>query len=913
MTSRLAGYPPSTTTATELFEATYRGEADHLPFATIGEAMKFSEVSPACAAIAERFLAKSARDFRREISTLELPRNRASMTRELSVLSEHFHEAEALVTRGFPGLTPEKRDVAIAKLFLSKLTYSMGHQVPLADSNETARATATTAEFIRTSQDLETLEKMIPFIDALIEPITSGMAETREQLTGMIGQVPTLEEEFPGITAIVEELITGTYTRPTEAVVRAQLEIVEAAIVEAGIQENIFAMARAGGEEGFNQIVEFLVDAPAALTQGLNANNITNVVMTVMMIHQGIEGVNRIDNWNRIKELPSTTPEEIRIKVGQIREVASSLYLFGNQGASIAVFRNGNFTQILPEMAAEMQAKDIVRLQRNLFKRVPLLPPHIRDLCMAYNPLKSFENLLALPELQVLDLGCTDLQAVPSAVETIAPRLVNIVLSNNNLIEVPESFCITHGAEFSKRIDLSANPIIYLSPQLIFGEKVILLANRDGNAIALDMVDQPKSSLAKFYQYFVRPTSTYTREEAAELLSNLSLDNRNMVFERVWAESGKPETSDPQQWGEHHAMDDLSILARAVRRAILTKFDALGEEEKATIYGRMNYIEGVDYCFSESMAKHNMTRLADALSFEVVDSPSNRSLMLHSLDYLKNLSTALSKIQEFNRTYPTGSTTLEPAEVLLKALRKLELHDLYNSFSNQLKAFKAALEESGSECPYIISSLQSRAEPEVPEFCKGPKAVLEAEVEAAKEAVRIIKRDTYLGTNYDEELMFISRNSVNSNLERLIRLFTEGPFSEETFREIFGRLSTDDENSLLQHVWDLSPDKDLTLEDPEAQLRWAREHRLSNLRILGQAAQQFIIQKYNELPGDEKSAVNGRIYELAGSPETSDPVWGEHHALDSLSRLAAALPRPRPALMALAPIDPFVLAMMDQL
>jgi|GEM_PF-6034827 len=894
MTSRLAGYPPSTTTATELFEATYRGEAAHLPFATIGEAMKFSEVSPACAAIAERFLAKSARGFRTEINTLELPRNR-----ELSVLSEHFHEAEALVTRGFPGLTPEKRDVAIAKLFLSKLSYSMGHQAPLTTSNETGRATATTAEFIRTSQNLETLEKTIPFIDALIEPITSRMDETREKLTGMIGQVPALEEEFPGITAIVQELITGTYTRPTEEVVRAQLEIVQAAIVEAGIQENIFAVARAGGEEGFNQVVEFLVDAPAALTQGLNANNIT-VVMMVIMIPQGIELVNRIDNWNRIKELPSNTPEEIRIKVGQIREVASSLYLFGNQGASIDVFVNGNFTQILPEMAAEMQAKDIVRLQLNLFKRVPLLPPHIRDLCMAYNPLKSFENLLALSELQVLDLVGTGLQAVPSAVETIAPSLVNIDVSNNNLIEVPESFCITHRAEFSRRIHLYANPIIYLSPQLIYAEKALVNADRVGNAIALDMVDQPKSSLAKFYQYFVRPTSTYTREEAAEHLSNLSLDNRNLIFERVWAESGKPETSDAQ-WGEHHAFDDLSILARAARSAILTKFDALGEEEKATIYGRMNYIEGVDYCFSESNAKHNMTRLADALSFEVVDSPSNRPLMLHSLDYLKNLAKALSKIQEFNRTYPTGSTTLEPAEVLLKALRKLELHDLYNSFSNQLEAFKAALEDSGSECPYIISSLQSRAESEVPEFCKGPKAVLEAEVEAAKEAVRMIKRDSYLGTNYDEELMFISRNSVNSNLERLIRLFTEGPFSEETFREIFGSLSTDDKNSLLQHVWDLSPDKDLTLEDPEAQLRWAREHRLSDLRILSQAVQLLIVQKYNELPGDEKIAVDGRIYELAGSPETSDAVWGEHHALDSLSRLAAALPRP--ALMALAPMD----------
>lgn len=55
------------------------------------------------------------------------------------------------------------------------------------------------------------------------------------------------------------------------------------------------------------------------------------------------------------------------------------------------------------------------------------------------------------------------------------------------------------------------------------------------------------------------------------------------------------------------------------------------------------------------------------------------------------------------------------------------------------------------------------------------------------------------------------------------------------------------------------------------------------------ALQRSIIMYFNQLPLAQKNALYVRIYQLAGSPATKDPRWGEHHAKDNTARLAEAL------------------------
>ena len=55
------------------------------------------------------------------------------------------------------------------------------------------------------------------------------------------------------------------------------------------------------------------------------------------------------------------------------------------------------------------------------------------------------------------------------------------------------------------------------------------------------------------------------------------------------------------------------------------------------------------------------------------------------------------------------------------------------------------------------------------------------------------------------------------------------------------------------------------------------------------AVQETVLQKFQNLAPEEKNKAYLRIYELAGSPQTDDLQWGEHHCTENMPRLADAL------------------------
>lgn len=73
---------------------------------------------------------------------------------------------------------------------------------------------------------------------------------------------------------------------------------------------------------------------------------------------------------------------------------------------------------------------------------------------------------------------------------------------------------------------------------------------------------------------------------------------------------------------------------------------------------------------------------------------------------------------------------------------------------------------------------------------------------------------------------------------------------------------------------------------PKGSDTWSKANILDLLLAHLSLALPNYIQR---LPQDQKNRVYASIYRLAGSPQTDDPRWGEHHAIKNLIRLADAL------------------------
>ena len=619
-------------TATDFFVSAERGEGSHLKFATIKDAENFALVSSACAAITHNFFASKATQLRSGISSLKRP-----VTPEDAIIRDHFMEAEHLASKAFLRDASEKKEGLIGKLFFSKLSYSLNWDVPLALSKgETGKITQATCKFIKAAQDVETLNTLIPFIDTFSQKIIDFRDELIDEINYYF---ITYEPQFPGLWNIFLLHRTGEFQRPTEATVRAHL----AAITQ---QENL---------DFSEDEITMLMSAPEALTHGLNANNIAILRNSYMQYFPNIEEHDRVnsllENWERSKQLPYGNFTENALKASSIRKSAVAL-LDVSRGGNNINFTWGSFTQLLPEMSIVIQELETARLPYNPFRRVPLFPAHIKSISMKGNPLKCFMNLLNLPELKSVNFEGSCLQMVPLELELIAPKLDYINLADNNLIELPETFALDDVLGITKEIDVSGNPLIYVPPQL-FSLNLMGISILTDRSMLVDMVYQGKSSLAKFYQYFVRPSNTYNKEEAAKLLASLSTENRNLIFKRVWVESGSPMPSDPV-WGEIHALDNIPLLARAVRSAILTKVDRI-ILPRHCVYDRIKTILPISNSWPDHSFEHNAKKhiaiLADALSFEEVASPIHEDLFENSLDYLLSLSQIISDVQRFNRDY----------------------------------------------------------------------------------------------------------------------------------------------------------------------------------------------------------------------------------------------------------------------
>ena len=130
---------------------------------------------------------------------------------------------------------------------------------------------------------------------------------------------------------------------------------------------------------------------------------------------------------------------------------------------------------------------------------------------------------------------------------------------------------------------------------------------------------QSSSPLAKLYQSIMRKDR---EDDIKAFFLSLSLADKNLIFEMVWAVAGRLPTND-LQWGEHHVFNDMNCFYLAVRKGISTKLDRLSQEQKNQVYHNVyrfaaayRLVDGnnTDLQWGEHHALENLPRLADAVA-----------------------------------------------------------------------------------------------------------------------------------------------------------------------------------------------------------------------------------------------------------------------------------------------------------
>lgn len=136
----------------------------------------------------------------------------------------------------------------------------------------------------------------------------------------------------------------------------------------------------------------------------------------------------------------------------------------------------------------------------------------------------------------------------------------------------------------------------------------------------------------------------------------------------------------------------------------------------------------------------------------------------------------------------------------------------------------------------------------------------------------------------DEKIRFFRQELAyrpNSHLGHLYHsVITQSPLA--AIQKLLSGVQDQEILNLIHfHAWDLAGRPDGA--------NWGSLHVLDDMNGFFIALRRSIEDRLKQLPEQEKNGIYGSIYRLAGSPQTDDPQWGEHHAADNLARLADAL------------------------
>ena len=143
----------------------------------------------------------------------------------------------------------------------------------------------------------------------------------------------------------------------------------------------------------------------------------------------------------------------------------------------------------------------------------------------------------------------------------------------------------------------------------------------------------------------------------------------------------------------------------------------------------------------------------------------------------------------------------------------------------------------------------------------------------------------------EEELAFILSHGEESDIAALHPNALLSGIKSCAVRSTYDALTEEGKWWVEERIYDLKGRPVTT--DPV----WGKTHAKEDSKVLDRALEAYLLHQadlqtfaqYDALPQEDKDFVEGCIYELSGSPETTDPVWGKTHAKDDAKILSEAL------------------------
>ncbi len=111
-------------------------------------------------------------------------------------------------------------------------------------------------------------------------------------------------------------------------------------------------------------------------------------------------------------------------------------------------------------------------------------------------------------------------------------------------------------------------------------------------------------------------------------------------------------------------------------------------------------------------------------------------------------------------------------------------------------------------------------------------------------------------------------------------------------KEAFKRLKIQDKNLIFECLYNVYQKQYRTndfLEESKKDPQWGEHHIFEDMEKFCKAVSLAVDTKFTRLSKNQKDAVYGKIYELAGRPKVPDSQWGERHAFDEVLRLVDAM------------------------
>ena len=124
-------------------------------------------------------------------------------------------------------------------------------------------------------------------------------------------------------------------------------------------------------------------------------------------------------------------------------------------------------------------------------------------------------------------------------------------------------------------------------------------------------------------------------------------------------------------------------------------------------------------------------------------------------------------------------------------------------------------------------------------------------------------------------------SSEDTVYNRLLEVYKAS--SEEEAKNLLTQLPIDLQNKIYGIINELANSPQNVEWNPGA------IHACASLSRLQEAVQRIAFTEFDSLTQEEKNIVGGKVYHNAGSPQTTDLRWGEHHAKDDVEVLLKSL------------------------